>query len=310
MKNIALIFGGRSPEHEFSIITAHQVLGALNKRYEVVPIYITKTGEWLTGDKLLELETFTKGDLPNSFSFDKVIVGLAPKTESLVRRKVLGLFQRNKPIPVDVAFPVIHGTNGEDGTLQGLLELIDVPYVGAGVLGSAIGMDKITMKAVLNEHDLPVVSYLWFTKHEWELEPEEVIRKIEKRLRYPVFVKPANSGSSIGVSQAQNREDLKSALDLASQYDIRLLVEEGLEDAVEINCSVMGNYDLTASVCEQPVSSGDFLSFDDKYVHGESSKTSGMSGAERKIPAPIPAELTTRIQGLAKRAFGDRKSVV
>lgn len=301
-KNVALIFGGRSPEHEVSIITAHQVLAALNGRYRLTPIYITKTGEWLTSDNFLELDTFTSGNLPNGSNSDKVFIELGPRPQFLVRKQGLGRFRRAKHIPIDIVFPVIHGAHGEDGTLQGLLDLMNIPYVGAGVLGSATGMDKIIMKAVLREENLPIVSYLWFTRKEWEVNPEEVVEKVEQNLNYPVFVKPANSGSSIGVSQAQNQGDLKSALSLACQYDLRVIVEEGLEDAIEINCSVMGNYNLTASVCEQPMSAGEFLSFDDKYVH-EESKVSGMAGADRTIPAPISSELTSKIQDLAKRAF-------
>ena len=301
-KSVAVIFGGRSPEHEVSIITAHQVLAALNGRYTVTPIYITKTGEWLTNDSFLELETFTSGNLPNDSTIEKVIVEFGHETRFLACKRGFGLFQRKKHLPIDVVFPVVHGAHGEDGTLQGLLELMNIPYVGAGVLGSATGMDKIVMKAVLREAHLPTVTYLWFTKKELESNPEEVAKKIEQDLNYPVFVKPANSGSSIGVSQARNKEDLMSALNLASRYDLRVIVEEGLEDAIEINCSVMGNDDLTASVCEQPMSAGEFLSFEDKYVH-EESKVTGMAGAERTIPAAISAELTAKIQDLAKRTF-------
>lgn len=301
-KNVAIIFGGRSPEHEVSIITAHQVLAALNGRYRVTPIYITKTGEWLTSNNFLELDTFTRGSLPNDANSDKVIIEFGQKPQFRVCKRGFGRIHRNKNLPIDVVFPVIHGAHGEDGTLPGLLELMNIPYVGAGVLGSAVGMDKIAMKAVLREENLPVVSYLWFTKKMLEANPESAAKKVEHNLNYPVFVKPANSGSSIGVSQVQNQGDLKSALDLACQYDMRVIVEEGLADAIEINCSVMGNYDLTASVCEQPVSSGEFLSFDDKYVHDES-KISGMAGADRTIPAPISPELTSKIQDLAKCTF-------
>lgn len=300
--NVCVIFGGRSAEHEVSIITAHQVINALDKnKYEIVPVYITKNGEWLTGDELLELDTFTKGNLPSGIGFDRVFITPGHQLKYLICEKKSGLFRRRKRIPIDVVFPVIHGTLGEDGTLQGLLELANIPYVGAGVLGSAVGMDKIIMKAIFREHNLPTVNYLWFTKNEWEMEPEEVVKKVEENLTYPVFVKPANSGSSIGVGKAKNLEDLKFALDVASSYDRRLIVEEGLEDAIEINCSVMGNYDLITSVCEQPISAGEFLSFGDKYIHED--KTSGMEGADRKIPAPISDELTTEIQDLAKKAF-------
>ncbi len=300
--NVCVIFGGRSAEHEVSIITAQQAISALDKnKYEIVPVYITKDGEWLTGDELLELDTFTKGNLPSGVGFGKVFIAPRHQLKYLICETKSGLFRRRKRIPIDVVFPVIHGTLGEDGTLQGLLELANIPYVGAGVLGSAVGMDKIIMKAIFRENNLPTVNYLWFTKNEWKMEQEEVVKKVEENLTYPVFVKPANSGSSIGVGKAKNREDLKFALDVASSYDRRLIVEEGLEDAIEINCSVMGNYDLITSVCEQPISAGEFLSFGDKYIHED--KTSGMEGADRKIPAPISDELTTEIQELAKKAF-------
>ena len=300
--NVCVIFGGRSAEHEVSIITAQQAISALDKnKYEIVPVYITKDGEWLTGGELLELDTFTEGNLPSGVGFGKVFIAPRHQLKYLICETKSGLFRRRKRIPIDVVFPVIHGTLGEDGTLQGLLELANIPYVGAGVLGSAVGMDKIIMKAIFRENNLPTVNYLWFTKNEWKMEQEEVVKKVEENLTYPVFVKPANSGSSIGVGKAKNREDLKFALDVASSYDRRLIVEEGLEDAIEINCSVMGNYDLITSVCEQPISAGEFLSFGDKYIHED--KTSGMEGADRKIPAPISDELTTEIQELAKKAF-------
>ena len=301
-KSVAVIFGGRSPEHEVSIITAHQVLAALNGRYTVTPIYITKTGEWLTNNSFLQLESFTSGNLPTDANSAKVTIEFEQKAQFLVYKRTFGRFQRKKHVPIDVVFPVIHGAHGEDGTLQGLFELMNIPYVGAGVLGSATGMDKIIMKAVLREANLPTVSYLWFTRKELASNPEEAVKKVEQDLNYPIFVKPANSGSSIGVSQALTQGDLMPALNLASRYDLRVIVEEGLADAIEINCSVMGNDDLTASVCEQPMSAGEFLSFDDKYVR-EESKVTGMAGAERTIPAAISAELTSKIQDLAKRTF-------
>ena len=177
-KNVALIFGGRSPEHEVSIITAHQVLAALNGRHGVTPIYITKTGEWLTSKKFLELDTFTSGNLPNDANSDRVVIELGQKPSFRACKRGFGRFHRRKHLPIDVVFPVIHGAHGEDGTLQGLLELMNIPYVGAGVLGSAAGMDKIIMKAVLREENLPVVPYLWFTKKELEANPERVAKKL------------------------------------------------------------------------------------------------------------------------------------
>ena len=301
-QNVAIIFGSRSAEHEVSIITALQLIGVLDKnRYDIIPIYITKDGDWLTGEQLLSIHTFTRGGLPTASNLDKAYISPSPKDRCIVREKS-GLFRTRKRIPIDVAFPVMHGPHGEDGTLQGLLELADIPYVGAGVLGSAVGMDKIIMKAIFRENNLPTVNYIWCTINEWKSKPEEIIKKIEGTLDYPVFVKPANSGSSIGVSKAKNAEDLIFALDVASQYDRRIIVDEGVENVIEINCSVMGNYDLVTSVCEQPISTGELLSFDDKYIH-EDGATSGMNGAERIIPAPISAELTNEIQELAKESF-------
>jgi D-alanine-D-alanine ligase len=300
-RNVAIIFGSRSAEHEVSIITAHQLIGVLDKnKYEIIPIYITKDGDWLTGEKLLNINAFTKS-LPTPATFDRAYISPSPQDRCVVREKS-GLFRSSKRIPIDVAFPVIHGPHGEDGTLQGLLELAGIPYVGAGVLGSAVGMDKIVMKAVFRENNLPTVNYIWCTTNEWKSKPMEIIKGIEDALNYPVFVKPANSGSSIGVSKAQNTEGLKFALDVASQYDRRIIVDAGVEEVIEVNCSVMGNYDLVASVCEQPISTGELLSFDDKYTH-EDGATSGMNGAERVIPAPISAELTNEIQELSKKAF-------
>lgn len=300
-RNVAIIFGSRSAEHEVSIITAHQLIGVMDKnKYEIIPIYITKDGDWLTGEKLLNINVFTKS-LPTLATFDKAYISPSPQDRCVVREKA-GLFRSRKRIPVDVAFPVMHGPHGEDGTLQGLLELAGIPYVGAGVLGSAVGMDKIAMKAIFRENNLPTVNYIWCTVNEWKSKPEGIIKRIEDSLNYPVFVKPANSGSSIGVGKAKNAEGLKFALDVASQYDRRIIVDEGVEDVMEVNCSVMGNYDLVASVCEQPISTGELLSFDDKYTH-EDGATSGMNGAERIIPAPISAELTNEIQELSKKAY-------
>ncbi|MBM3239099.1 D-alanine--D-alanine ligase [Candidatus Poribacteria bacterium] len=300
-RNVAVIFGSRSAEHEVSIITAHQLISVLDKnKYEIIPIYITKDGDWLTGEKLLNINAFTKS-LPTPVTFDKAYISPSPQDRCVVREKS-GLFRSSKRLPIDVVFPVMHGPHGEDGTLQGLLELAGIPYVGAGVLGSAVGMDKIVMKAIFRENNLPTVNYIWCTTNEWKSKPMEIIKRIEDALNYPVFVKPANSGSSIGIKKAKNTEDLKLALDVASQYDRRIIVDEGVEDVIEVNCSVMGNYDLVTSVCEQPISTGELLSFDDKYTH-EDGATSGMNGAERVIPAPISAELTNEIQELSKKAF-------
>ena len=302
--NVALIFGGRTPEHEVSIVTAHQVCLALQENHHVIPIYVTKNGEWLTGDALQDLSTFTDGTLPHPSDFDKVTLEFHPEPKFVVNSK--HWFSRNlrkrTVLPVDVVFPAIHGMHGEDGTLQGLLELMNLPYVGAGVVGSAVGMDKVMMKAILNENGLPVLPYLWWDHHAWEIGRDGIIDDVESKLSYPLFVKPAMGGSSIGVAHAKNRDELRSAIEVARHYSRRILVEKAVENPVEINCAVMGTDEPTVSVCEQPITETNFLSFDDKYMHPEE-ESSGMAGADRKIPAPFSEELTLHIQQFAIRTF-------
>jgi D-alanine-D-alanine ligase len=302
--NVALIFGGCSPEHEVSIVTAHQVYLALQESHHVIPIYITKNGEWLTGDAMRDLSAFTDGTLPHPSDFDKITIEFYPEPKFVItsRHWISRNVRKRSVLPVDVVFPAIHGMHGEDGTLQGLLELMNLPYVGAGVVGSAVGMDKIMMKAILNENNLSVLPYLYWTRHNWNTRRDEILKEVETTLSYPLFVKPAMSGSSIGVSHVKNQTELCTAAEVAGQYSRRVLVEKAVEKPLEINCAVMGLDEPTASVCEQPVTQTNFLSFDDKYIHQEGENT-GMAGADRKIPAPISEELTSHIQGLAARTF-------
>ena len=321
-QNVALIFGGRSPEHEVSIVTAHQVCAALAESHNVVPIYITKDGEWLTGDALRELAAFTEGSLPTAAEFDSVTVAFEGTSAGpdyvrgafVVHPKRARWFRAPEKtvLPVDVVFPAIHGTHGEDGTLQGLLELMNLPYVGSGVVGSASGMDKIVMKAMLRENQLPIVPYVWWTQHQWQTDKARLVENVAATLGYPVFVKPAVSGSSIGVSAVKNSDELVTAVELASQYCHRILVEQAVQNPCEINCAVIGARQVTASVCEQPMTDAAFLTFDDKYIHETATKASdtsphrapsAMAGAERKIPAPISEELTLHVQGLAAQTF-------
>ena len=298
-KRVAVIFGSRSVEHEVSVITAQQVIRALEAgKHDVVPIYINKAGEWYTGDALRKIETFKKLDLG---ALQRVQIVPDPTSPCLFKSPAKGLFGKEQGISVDIVFPVIHGTYGEDGTLQGVLELAGVPYVGCGVVGSAVGMDKVLMKAAFEQNDLPVVDYLWFLRRRWEREPEEILYEIESALPYPMFVKPANLGSSVGISKANDREALKFALDVASQYDRKLLVERSIEQVQEINCAVMGNEEIVPSACEEPISWEKFLGYDDKYLKGVAGK--GMKGSQRKLPAEISEELTRHIQNLAVKAF-------
>ncbi len=302
--NVALIFGGCTPEHEVSIVTAHQVYLALQENHHVIPIYVTKSGDWLTGDALGDLSAFTDGTLPHPSDFDKITIEFHPEPQFVITSKhwIGKNVQKRTRLPIDIVFPAIHGMHGEDGTLQGLLELMNLPYVGAGVVGSAVGMDKIMMKAILSENALPVLPYLYWTRHDWDTRREAVLKEVEATLSYPLFVKPAMSGSSIGVSHVENQAELCAAAEVAGQYARRILVEEAVEKPLEINCAVMGLHEPIPSVCEQPVSQTDFLSFDDKYIHQEG-ENAGMAGAEREIPAPISEELTSHIQGLAAHTF-------
>jgi D-alanine-D-alanine ligase len=298
---VGVVFGSRSVEHEVSIVTALQVIHALDRsKYDVLPIYITKEGQWLTGDALARIESYK--DLKLIANASRAILGPEPGERALVARSG-GLLGRPSRFEVDVVFPCVHGTYGEDGTLQGLLELADVPYVGAGVVGSAVGMDKIVMKAAFQAAGIPTVRYVHFVRSRWERSPDSVVAEVEATLRYPLFVKPANLGSSIGISKARDREGLIGALEVAAQYDRRLLVEESAEGAIEINCSVLGNDEPMASVCEQPVAWQEFLSYDDKYLRGGKGQSQGMKSAQRRIPAPISDELTRRVQELAVAAF-------
>jgi D-alanine-D-alanine ligase len=301
---VGVIYGSRSVEHEVSVITALQAMSALDpSRYEVVPLYITKEGEWLTGEALRKLETYqTLADARRGLSRATIL--------PFPNDGALQLEERSRWLPIggaarlaiDVAFPCIHGTYGEDGTLQGLLELARIPYVGCGVLASALGMDKIVMKSVFRAADLPVLDCAVVRRDEWRAAPDQVVSRVAATIGFPAFVKPANLGSSVGISRAIDAVSLKQAIDIAVNYDRRALVEHALDGAVDVNCSVLGNdTDVQVSVCEQPVSWEQFLSYEDKYIRG--GKSQGMKGLNRRIPAPISAEATTRVQRLAIQAF-------
>lgn len=300
--NLAVIFGSKSPEHEVSVITGLQILENADKeKYNLIPIYIDKTGKWFSGQALLDINNFK-----NVATLHKKITEqyINPGSNSQLI-PISALSFAKKRIKIDVAFPAIHGSFGEDGTLQGLLEMANIPYVGAGVTSSGIGMDKILQKDALKSNGIPVVNYVWFTRNEWIDDRNLVIKKVENSLKYPVFIKPANLGSSIGINKAKNRDDLTSAIELAVTFDRRIIVEQGLEDIIEINCSVLGFDTVVASVCEQPVSTGEVLSYEDKYMRGSKNSTQkkGMASLSRIIPAPISEKLTKEIQETAKKVF-------
>lgn len=301
---VGLFFGGRSVEHDVSIVTAHQILRALNRDpYEVVPVYITRDGRWLTGEPLLQLDAFKEGDIQQRDGVVDVILSPDVRHHGLLINPTAGRFQRSTVKRLDVAFPAIHGSHGEDGTLQGLLELADIPYVGFATLGSALTNDKIITKQLLQQHGIPVVEGVTVTRTQWLADPDAVVMRIRDTLgNDPVFVKPATLGSSIGVTRADDEVFLRAGLDIATNFDRRVLVEKAITGGIEINIALMGyGDDLQVSVLEQPLawSQDEFLNFEDKYMRGDE----GMKSADRIIPAPISAELAQQITETAKRAF-------
>ncbi|NMC51805.1 D-alanine--D-alanine ligase [Candidatus Kuenenbacteria bacterium] len=282
--NVAVIFGGRSGEHEVSLVSATSVIKNLNKKkYNIIQVGITKDGQWLVGPDTLKYLKTGQGK-----NFVREAIGPDTLKNKLGKNKI------------DVVFPVVHGTFGEDGTLQGLMELADVPYVGAGVLSSAVCMDKIMQKILCGAEKILVPDWIWFSKSEWSLIKGNKIyfkkwaEGIEKRLGYPMFVKPSNSGSSVGISKAHDRGELVKAIHEAVKYDRRILVEKGIEGAMEIEVAVLGNEKPEASTPGQVIPSNEFYDYDAKYVDGKSKSL---------IPAPLPKEVIKKIQDIAIESF-------
>lgn len=297
---VGVFFGGMSVEHEVSIISAHQAIAAMDKeKYSVIPVYIAKDGTWYTGEDLMDLENFK--DLKKLVSNCKRIAIINNLNEKVIVKYPLSTFGKNVIDTIDVAFPVVHGTNCEDGSLQGYFESIGLPYVGCDVLASAVGMDKVVAKKVYKESGIPVIDYFCFYSIEWLKDSKSILEKIENTLTYPVIVKPANTGSSVGIKKAGNREELEEAIEFARSFAPKVLIEKMIVDLREINCSVLGDYEKAeASVCEEPVSSKDILTYQDKYLNNG---TKGMSSATRKLPAELPDEMTEEIRNLAVKTF-------
>ncbi len=314
-KQVGVLFGSRSCEREVSIISAVQLMKHVNTEVcDVIPVYIHEDGTWYTGEKLKELSAFTPFEGEKN-GIVKVYLDLTAGSGALLRqRKGSTLFAKDRIEVVaraDVFIVVMHGLNGEDGTVQGLLELANIPYTSTGVAGSALGMDKIMMKQFFKGGGLPVLPGESCLRSAFAKNPDEEIERLEKALGYPVFVKPANLGSSIGVSRADSREMLKESLELAFEYDRRVLVEKGLDRPIELNCSVRGfDGEVKASPIEMPISHEDFLNFGQKYLAGGGSK--GMASLHRVLPAPIEDELKEQIQEMSRTIFRmmDCKGVV
>src|SRR5207237_6726222 len=283
---VGILFGGRSTEHEISLLSAQSIANALEPaRFEAVPIYIDRDGRWQVGDSLPRLVAEASARRHVYLPPDPTTHGLVPAGERTP--------QGGGMPSVDVVFPVFHGLNGEDGTIQGVLELANVPYVGAGVLGSALGLDKIYMKQAFEAVGLPVVDHLPITRRDFEKDPEAFVRLVEEQLGYPCFSKFANSGSSVGTTKAHNREELVEGLRLAASFDRKLLVERAIE-ARELEVSVLGNDDPEASIVGEVVPAHEFYDYEAKYLDG---------GSKLLIPAPVGEGTAEQARELAVRAF-------
>ncbi len=286
---IGVIFGGRSGEHEVSLRSAESIISSMDKsKYEVVPIGITKEGRWLTSGNATAM---LPEALMTSNTYQQVAIIGDPTRQGLTR---LGEGSRAlSSEPLDAVFPVLHGTYGEDGTIQGLLEMAGVPYVGCGVLASATGMDKVAMKHLFQQAGLTIIDYQWFLRASWEDNPQAIVNRIARALGFPVFVKPANLGSSVGVSKATNKRELRDAINDASRYDRKIVVERAV-DGREIEVSVLGNDDPTASLPGEVITGHEFYDYEDKYIDNAS---------RTEVPAKLPKKIIEQIQRDAVSAF-------
>ncbi len=328
---IGVAFGGVTPEHEVSIISSMQALAALRSRdrYRPVPVYIAKDGAWYTGEALRDLEAYKDLDRLRAEAVPVRIAPGARGTLNLVEARpgrFWGRLRRPHRVQIDVMLPGFHGGAGEDGGLQGVCEVMGVPYTGSGVFGSALGMDKVLSKMLCRTAEVPVVDFVWFREADWAHREDEWLGRIEERLGYPVIVKPARLGSSIGIARAEGRAALDAAVEEALRYDEKVIVERAVEPLREINCSVLGNaQQAEASVLEEPVAAeaDELLTFQDKYMREEGAQdgkaqvrpragakqggggpdASGMASLDRIIPADLPPERTREIQQLAVRIF-------
>lgn len=305
---LGVIFGGESVEHEVSIISAIQAMNKMDsEKYEIIPIYITKDREWYTGDMLKDIEVYS--DLSLIKKYAKNVVLYAKNGQFVLQSK--GFFKRIIK-EIDIAFPIVHGTNVEDGVLQGYLQSIGIPFVGGDVYASVVGQDKLFMKEVFAAQDLPICKYIWFYDNEYQEDQEDIFAKV-KKLGYPVIVKPATLGSSVGIKTAKDVDGLKEAIDDAIRYDHKIIVEKLVEDLMEVNISVLGNYESQkVSAIEQVMPTKDFLTYEDKYIGSSKTKgklggkfktSKGMASTSRVIPAPLEASMKEEIETVAVNAF-------
>jgi D-alanine-D-alanine ligase len=300
-KNLIIAFGGVSPEHEVSVLTAMQVTASLkNSHYNLIPLYISKSGKWFTGEALLDLENYQdlksleKKSVQCSFSQNEM-------GQALLKEEKSGFFTSPNQFPVYAILTSFHGSTGENGSFQGICEMYNIPYTGSGVIASAIGMDKVRAKSLCRAHNIPVVDGIDFYEKEWVNNERNLISSAEK-IGYPLIVKPVNLGSSIGVEIVQNEDTLIKAVETAFRYDAHLMIEKAISPLTEINCSVLGTtQENRASVCERPLGTAELLSFQDKYMREDGNK--GMASADRIIPADIDTDLADSIRETSQKIF-------
>ncbi|MCD7891390.1 MAG: D-alanine--D-alanine ligase [Ruminococcus sp.] len=301
--NLAVLFGGKSVEHEVSVISAVQAMSSLNKeKYNIIPIYITKGNEFYTGDQLFDINSYK--NIPELLKSCTECVLVRSENKVILMRQKMKKLGSNIISEIDIAFPIVHGTNVEDGALQGYLQMLDIPYVGCDVLSSAVGMDKFAMKILLKDAGFPVLDCCRFADFQAE-NLEKCLDEVEVKFSYPVIVKPINLGSSVGISKASDRRSLEKAMEEAFEFADRILVEPAVVKLKEINCAVVGDSESTeASVCEEPVQCDEILSYKDKYVSGgKSDGSEGMATLKRKIPADITPQQEEFIRKTAVDAF-------
>ena len=301
---VAVIFGGKSVEHEISVISALQACEYMDReKYEIIPLYLTKDNEFYTGEQIGKIEAYR--DIPGLLKNSTRAILLRDQGRVSLVRYPMKKFGSSLISEIDVAFPIVHGTNVEDGALQGYLQTLGLPYVGCDVLSSAVGMNKYVMKTVFKDNGIPVLDCRVYNLVDFE-NLQELMDRVEESFAYPVIVKPINLGSSVGISKAGSREKLEDALNLAFTFSQKVLVEPAIEELKEINCAVLGDeLEAQASECEEPLNADEILSYEDKYIGGGSKDggSKGMAGASRAIPARISRETRETIRQMAVKAF-------
>lgn len=304
---IAVLFGCASVEHEISVISAVQAMHSIDRqKYDVLPIYVTKDREMYTGEALFDISAFK--NIPELLKQCRRIYLTREGGKVLAKNTDKKAFEKNIGTVIDVAFPIVHGTNCEDGTVAGYLEMLGVPYISCGCLAASVGMDKAVFKYVLQANDLPVLPCVTFTARQYAASNEPIIEKIEKEIGYPLIIKPVNLGSSVGISKVENRDELKTAINLACSFAAEILAEHAVGSLREINCSVVGEgEDCEASLLEEPFMKDKILSYDDKY-RSNSTGSKGMASLTRQCPADLTPEKTEEIREIAKKVFAAIKA--